>query len=249
MPESERKIIACPFALKELTEAGQFEGHAAVFGNVDLQGDRIERGAFTKAIAESGGKWPVLFGHNSGRVVGFSTGAEEDAKGLRVTGEFTLDSDEGRNAYATAKHAAQLGQKFGLSIGYGVRKNGADFDEESGVRTLKDLKVYEFSLAAIPANPRARIANVKELADCGTVREVEAWLKARGATGDEARQMISVCRQERDANAGGGDDDGMSERDAKTAERRTAEAFLADLGRADLTIDMKGILYGFDVTH
>ena len=44
--------------------------------------------------------------HNTGRVVGFSTAAEEDSKGLRVEGEFTFASDEGRNAYATVKHAA-----------------------------------------------------------------------------------------------------------------------------------------------
>ena len=32
MPDTERKVIACSFAFsKELTETGQFEGHAAVF--------------------------------------------------------------------------------------------------------------------------------------------------------------------------------------------------------------------------
>lgn len=214
MPDTERKIIACSFAFsKELTDTGQFEGHAAVFSNVDLQGDKIKRGAFAETIEESAGRWPVLMAHNTGRVVGFSTGAEEDSKGLRVTGEFTLASDEGRNAYATVKHAAELGQRFGLSIGYSVRgEDGASYDENTNVRTLKNLTVYEFSLAAVPANPRARIAAVKELADCKTVRDVEAWVREHGATGDEARRMISLCRQERDANADGVD---PLERDAK----------------------------------
>ena len=36
----ERKIFECPFNLKQVTETGQFEGHAAVFSNVDLQGDK-----------------------------------------------------------------------------------------------------------------------------------------------------------------------------------------------------------------
>lgn len=193
MPDVERKIIACSFAFsKELTEAGQFEGHAAVFSNVDLQGDRIKRGAFAETIEESGGRWPVLMAHNTGHVVGFSTGAEEDSKGLKVAGEFTLASDEGRNAYATAKHAAELGQKFGLSIGYSVRgEDGASYDENTNVRTLKNLTVYEFSLAAVPANPRARIAAVKAAAGEMTIREFEEFLRESGFSKDAACAIAS----------------------------------------------------------
>ena len=228
---SERKIFECSFNLKQVTETGQFEGHAAVFNNIDLQGDRIKRGAFKETLEESAGKWPILMGHNTGRVVGFSTAAEEDGKGLRVEGEFTLASDEGRNAYATAKHAAALGQKFGLSIGYGVRADGADFDAETGIRTLKNLTVYEFSLASVPANPRARISHVKELDECKTVREVEAWLRERGATGDDARTMIAILRRERDANA-----DGDPERDAKDAEGRAAREFMSWAAREAISL-------------
>src|SRR5512145_263773 len=191
--EPERKVIACSFAFsKELTETGQFEGHAAVFGNVDLQGDKIKRGAFAETIEESGGRWPVLMAHNTGRVVGFSSGAEEDSKGLKVAGEFTLASDEGRNAYATAKHAAELGQKFGLSIGYSVRgEDGASYDENTNVRTLKNLTVYEFSLAAVPANPRARIAAVKAAAGEMTIREFEEFLRESGFSKDAACAIAS----------------------------------------------------------
>src|SRR5262245_58944172 len=159
---SERKIFNAPFALKELTETGQFEGWAAVFSNIDRQGDIIRKGAFAESIAESGGgRWPVLFSHDSGRCCGFSTAASEDSKGLFVRGEFTLDSDEGRNAAATCRHAQSLGQKFGLSIGYRIRgKDGATFDPETNVRTLRNIEVLEFSVCPIPANDRARLAHV-----------------------------------------------------------------------------------------
>jgi phage head maturation protease len=59
----EKKIFQCAIEFKEVSEDGQFDGHAAVFGNVDLQGDKIKRGAFTRTLAETGGKWPVLMGH------------------------------------------------------------------------------------------------------------------------------------------------------------------------------------------
>jgi HK97 family phage prohead protease len=234
--QSESKVIECAFALKELTETGQFEGHAAVFGNVDLQGDRIKRGAFAETIAESAGRWPVLFGHNTGRVVGFSTTAEEDTKGLRVEGEFTLSADEGRNAYATAKHAAGLGQKFGLSIGYGVREGGADYDADTGIRTLKNLTVYEFSLAAIPANPRARIAHVKDLDACRTVRDVERILCSLGLSDTEAKHLISLCKGQRDA-----DSRDALEREAEERQARIESELFADVRMLNLHCELKRI--------
>lgn len=207
MPESERKTLTCPFAFaKDATAEGRFRGHAAVFGNKDLQNDVIVHGAFARTIRETDGRWPILMGHNMGRVVGFSTGAVEDDKGLAVEGEFTLESDEGRNAYATVKHAATLGQRFGLSIGYTVRKNGADYDEASGVRTLKDLSVLEFSLAAVPANPRARVTGVKDAGDW-TIREFEEFLRDSGFSKDQACAIASrgfVLPGRRDA---GGEDE------------------------------------------
>jgi HK97 family phage prohead protease len=207
MPETERKIIACSFAFsKELTEAGQFEGHAAIFSQIDLQGDKIKRGAFLETIEESGGgHWPVLMAHNTGRVVGFSTAAEEDSKGLKVAGEFTLASDEGKSAYETVKHAARLGQKFGLSIGYSIRgEDGASYDENTGIRTLKNLTVWEFSLAAVPAAPRARISSVKS-ADSWTIREFEEHLRDVGFSQADAKRIASAgfnAHGQRDVDSG-----------------------------------------------
>jgi len=219
------------FHLKEIdAQDGSFSGHAAVFGNIDLQNDRIRRGAFADSIAESGGRWPILMGHITSRIVGFSTGADEDAHGLYVTGEFTLDSDEGKNAYATARHAARLKQPLGLSIGYSIRDGGADLNSESGVRNLTALTVHEFSLAAVPANPRARIARVKGLE---SVRQVEGLLREAGFTGDEARLMISVCKGERDANLS------TLERDAKGL---TLGAITEDLRMFKTIHELEGII-------
>jgi hypothetical protein len=228
--KSEVKYVPL-FDLKEIdSDDGSFSGHAAVFGNVDLQGDRIRRGAFADSIAESSGRWPILMGHITSRIVGFSTGATEDAHGLFVTGEFTPDSDEGRNAYAIARHAARLKQPLGLSIGYSIREGGADLNSETGVRNLTALTVHEFSVAAVPANPRARIARVKGLE---SVRQVEGLLREAGFTGDEARLMISVCKGERDANLS------TLEREAKGL---TLRAITEDLRMFKTVRDLEGII-------
>ena len=194
----ERKVFSCAIDFKEVTEDGQFEGHAAVIGNVDLGGDRIKRGAFTRTIEATGGKWPVLMGHLMARPVGFSTGAQEDGKGLLVAGEFTLAADDGRNAYALAKHAAKLKQPFGLSIGYGIAEGGAKYNEATGVRDLTDLDVYEFSLAAVPMNPRARIARVKAAGEAYTEREIEGILRDAGFSHSEAKSLIYSMKGQRD---------------------------------------------------
>jgi phage head maturation protease len=155
-------------------------------------------------------------------VVGFSTAAEEDSKGLKVAGEFTLDSDEGHNAYATVRHAAKLGQKFGLSIGYAIRgEDGAHWDEQTGVRTLKNLTVYEFSLAAIPANPRARMTAVKarDLINAGeilwSIREFEEYLREAGLSKEAAKRFVA------------GGYGALDRRDADEGEEEVRRAFMA----------------------
>lgn len=197
----EKKIFQCAIDFKEVTDAGQFDGHAAVFGNVDLQGDKIKRGAFRRTLDETGGRWPVLMGHLMARPVGFSTGAEEDNKGLLVRGEFTLGADDGRNAYALAKHAAALRQNFGLSIGYGVAKDGMKVNNDTGVRELTDLDVYEFSLAAVPANPRARIGRVKAAGEPYNERDIEGILREAGFSRNEAKDLIFSMKSLREVDS------------------------------------------------
>ena len=58
--------IFCPFEVKADTDNsndGIITGYGSVFGNVDLYGDTVAKGAFAKSIAEvkSGAKsWPAM---------------------------------------------------------------------------------------------------------------------------------------------------------------------------------------------
>jgi len=213
--EQEAKVWACGLELKTVTDAGTFEGHAAVIGNVDLGGDKIEPGAFVHTIKETGGEWPILMAHRQDKLIGFNTKAEEDKRGLLVAGEFTLDSPLGAAAYASAKHAARLGQKLGLSIGYGIRKNGAEWDEATNVRRLKDLNIYEYSIAPVPMNQRARIGRVK--AEVMTVIEIEEALRDAGFSVNEAKRLIFHMSALRDA---GGDEGGRVRADCSAEVRK-----------------------------
>lgn len=228
MPETDMNHTGFfAFSMKTMADEGTFEGYASTFGNVDLGGDVVERGAFTETLKKTAGKVPVLMAHNSGQIVGFGLEAAEDDHGLRVVGQFTLDSDAGRNAAAIARHAHKVGHKLGLSIGYRTRKNGAEWDEQAGIRRLKALDLFEYSLAAVPMNPRARVSRVK------SVREAEHALRELGMTGDDARQLISVIRGEREANLE------VPERDAKDARQEGAAAFMAALRGQSLVEEMR----------
>jgi uncharacterized protein len=224
-----------PLEIKADSTTGDFEGYASTFNNRDLQGDIVRPGAFTATLKANRGLVPVFMAHLPFRQVGWGTEASEDSKGLKVRGQFTLASDEGRNAHALVIHGLQVGQKPGLSIGYRVQKNGATYNEATDTRELTGIDLYEYSIAAIPANPRARISSAK---DFQTLRQVERFLRAVGLDDDEARHLIHVIKaSEWDATRPSGNGD-ASERDAKELRALIAGA-RADIGARQILESMQ----------
>lgn len=180
------------FEVKSVSENGHLVGYASTFGGPpDLQGDICEPGCFRKTIAETRGKVPILMGHIMARIVGFGTHAEEDSKGLLVHGEFT-DNDEGRNAHATARHAARVGSPLGLSIGYSIADTGGFKMDSQGYRHLHEVTLWEYSLAATPANPRARISAVKA-ADLQP-DDWERLFRTNGFSKRETEKLVFACK-------------------------------------------------------
>jgi len=194
--------LAVPFEVKSSgagDRAGVVSGYGSVFGNEDLQGDIVQKGAFTETIRENPKGWPMLFGHDTRRPVGFWTHAREDSKGLYLEGEFTMDMPEGASARALCSHAARLGQPLGLSIGYMQRKDGSR--TVGNQRHLTGLSVLEVSLATVPANQLARVSAVKsaaagiaDLAECKTPAEVGRVLRSLGMSRRKAGDWLYMMR-------------------------------------------------------
>lgn len=140
--------------IKQITDAGSFEGILATYGNVDLGGDVIEPGAFTKTIAEHGNTVKLLWQHEPSNIIGTLLLADgPDA--LRVKGQIELDDD-----IPFTKTAYKLLKKqllSGLSIGYDTIKDSI----EGGVRHLKELRLWEGSLVTFPMNEMATVTSVK----------------------------------------------------------------------------------------
>jgi uncharacterized protein len=148
------------FALKDIGESGTFTGYASVFNNVDLGGDIVAPGAFLKTMNDKPNV-PILFSHSTREVIGVNKEWKEDNHGLFVTGELNLDVQRAREAHSLMKQGALSG----LSIGYDPIQVDYSRYEKEGVRLLKEVKLWEYSVVAFPMNEEARIEEVKTLAD------------------------------------------------------------------------------------
>lgn len=133
-------------------DSGTFQGHASTFGNVDSDGDVIEKGAFKKTIQESGHRVKVFFEHFN--LIGRPMEMREDDHGLFVKGKIsktTLGSD-----VLTLMRDGALNE---MSIGFQIVKEV--FDKAANVRRIKELRLWEFSLVPWGANDQALVTGVK----------------------------------------------------------------------------------------
>lgn len=128
-------------------EAGTFEGLAAVYGNLDRQGDIIEAGAFA---ADDGKEIPLLWNHK-GDVVGLGK-LEDGPEGMKLKGRLLLATEAGREAYARLK----AGAARGLSVGFRLLERAAD-----DARRILAGAIQEVSITSFPANPEALVTTVK----------------------------------------------------------------------------------------
>jgi HK97 family phage prohead protease len=138
--------------IKSVAPDGSFTGSLAVYNNVDLGGDLIEPGAFTKTILEHGDQVPLLWQHKADKPIGMLT-LVDGADALRVKGQLLMDVPDARNAYVLIK--ARIVK--GLSIGFDTVKDAVD----GAVRRLKEIRLWEGSIVTFPMNERALITSVK----------------------------------------------------------------------------------------
>lgn len=132
---------------------GYISGYASTFGNVDSVGDKVAKGAFAISIATKMPK--MLWQHDRWQPIGSWTDAKEDDYGLWVQGRILKTVPQGLTAFNLLKEEAISG----LSIGYRVQDY--EYDNDTGIYTLKQVNLLEVSVVTFPANELAEVANVK----------------------------------------------------------------------------------------
>lgn len=120
----------------------------------------MEKGAFKKTLSDSKGIIPILADHMPDSHIGWNLEAKETKDGLWVKGQIELQTQKGREKFALAKKAVELGAKMGLSIGYSAVKIEFNKDQP-GIRILKEVKLWEYSLVTFPMNQEAMVTAAK----------------------------------------------------------------------------------------
>ncbi len=178
-------------ALDEST--GSFELYAACFGNVDRQGDMIEPGAFQNLPEFVSDGWIALNHDQAALPLAIVDTAEQDGKGLRVTGRFHTHA-QAQSCRAVIIERMAAGKRVLCSIGYLVPLDGEHYERENGqnVRHISKLSVYEASIVNLPANPLADVQSIKsmkgktvmpELAHEGVVEAFKAFVDSLASKG------------------------------------------------------------------
>lgn len=187
------EYITVPLELKSL-DSGQFEGYGSTFGNIDLGGDVVMKGAFRESLAEykKNDELPQMFWmHRSDQIPGRWLSMEEDSKGLKVKGE-TLPTSIGKDVEILMKAKAVRRMSIGFSI-----DSREDYEFKDGVRLLHKINLWEVSPVSMAMNPKAKISSVKAMLHQRGVclsdfkRKLEDWLKESGLTKSQAVSIAS----------------------------------------------------------
>jgi HK97 family phage prohead protease len=139
--------------IKSVDDTGTFTGLGAAYNNVDLGGDRILPGAFTRTLA-AGKQFPLLWQHDPSNPIGTAK-VTDTPQGLQVEGTLLLQDPTVLKAYTFMK----AGVIKGMSIGFETLQSSMDGD----VRQLKELRLWEISVVTFPMNESATISGVKSL--------------------------------------------------------------------------------------
>jgi HK97 family phage prohead protease len=133
-----------------MTETFPIEGYAAIYDEVDLNGDIIAPGAFARSLAQTGAAFvKLLYQHVAEQPIGRWLRFEERAKGLYAHGELFL-------ATQTARETAELIRADiidGLSIGFRTVKA----HKANGARRISEADLWEVSIVTFPMAPNARL--------------------------------------------------------------------------------------------
>lgn len=191
----EKKFLSVPFEVLETKQVEKdgvkyftFSGYGSTFGNQDLQGDVVVRGAFIKSLTI---RMPsLLWQHDMREPVGIFTECYEDEKGLFVRAMMPMDDTlvKGR-----VMPQMKVGSVKSMSIGYTVKVY--EYDKDNDIYYLKELDLWEVSLVTIPANPQAMITDMKSLKEASNIRELESYLKNSGHSRKECVIIISKLKE------------------------------------------------------
>lgn len=150
---------------------GEFVALVSVFGNLDSQGDIVDKGAFAGAIEKFAGEknMPVIWSHQWHDVnayLGTYTKMEETDEGLKLTGILDVDdSPAAARVYQLMKNRRIDEFSFGGRVTKTeiVRAPAGDGEDERTEYHLKEIDLWEAGPTFKGANNQTQLLSVKSL--------------------------------------------------------------------------------------
>jgi len=153
------KMSEIGLSMDEERKVGIIEGLASTYGNVDLGGDTVKKGAFKQTLLHKKGKVKLFADHGWDMKTFMGIAYLEDSEeGLRMKAEMPLDASDVRDNFIKVKFAIDNGEDMGLSIGYEAVKAKYLSD---GTRELSELSLFEVSMTPFPMDTHAKILSAR----------------------------------------------------------------------------------------
>ena len=206
------------FVVTDISENGEFEGYISTYYDVDSYGTYFLPGAWDRSIERfnAGEVIPVLWSHDRTKPIGKCTELRSDDKGLWAHGKLTMEDPQAKTAYAHMKDESVLG----LSVGFEMDYDALEYNQELDAYGIADADLMEYSVVVFPANPNAKITQVKSSHD-HDIGENDMNLK------DQIDAMNKAIEEIRTA-ANSASDAEISKRDAEIASLKTQIAQLSN---------------------
>jgi HK97 family phage prohead protease len=200
MSELRRLSTAAEWKTVSGSDAGELEGYASVFGNVDQGGDVVLPGAFKRTLhdwSHARQPLPLLADHqlSTDGVIGSVVHAVEDHFGLKVRARFSSDPKA-----QSVRTKMIEGHLRGMSFTYEPKKSYAGEKDGRRVRFLQEVRLFETTITPFPMNQLA-VASAKagpdeQDADLERLQQLEQW-----AAGNQARAVLSELMENPDTMA------------------------------------------------
>jgi HK97 family phage prohead protease len=172
---------------------GEFEAIVSAFGNVDLAGDRVVKGAFAdslKAWEAKGRPIPVVFSHMWQDIdahIGEVTDAKETDEGLWVKAQLDMEDPAAAKVFRLLKRGTLAEFSFAYDIVEEKLQNGAN--------ELLKLDVIEVGPTLKGMNPATQLLTVKSVEGHETAARSGGVRAKQAVTGsfEERRELVSAA--------------------------------------------------------
>lgn len=183
-------------SIKDLdVKSGTITGYFSTFDSIDLDGDIMERGCFTKSIIERGplGKNEIkfLWQHDSWKPLGPIEILREDSKGLYFEAKVS-DTSYGMDALKLYRDGVINQHSIGFQT---IKSIEEQIDENKEITRITEVKLWEGSAVTWGANPNTPFNGFKSFTKEEKENRIKLLMKTiRG--GDYTDETYSLIEYE-----------------------------------------------------